>query len=49
MWSRDHPEMLAFIYSRNFLPFLESKDHYYFPAVYNFESEEVSLVLMQLS
>jgi len=49
MWSRDHPEKLAFTYSRNSLPFLESKDHHYFPAVYNFESEEVLLVLLQLS
>jgi hypothetical protein len=49
MWSRDHPEKLAFTYSRNSLPFLESKGHYYFPAVYNFESEELLLVLMQLS
>jgi hypothetical protein len=46
---RDHPEKLAFTYSRNSLPFMESKDHYYFPGVYNFKSEEVLLVLMQLS
>jgi hypothetical protein len=49
MWSRDHPEKLALTYSRNSLPFLEIKDHYHLPAVYTFESEEVLLVLMQLS
>jgi hypothetical protein len=46
---RHHPEKLTFTFSRNYLPFLESKDHYYFPAVYNSESEEVPLVLMHLS